>query len=625
MNWLASGDVRESVPVVPVDTGTEIPSMSELLRRAIARHQSGDLDEAERLYRDALREDNAQADAKALLGLVLGAKNRHEEAIACASAAVGQDPDSPLLQFYHGNVMMNAGKLTDAMASFRNAIKLKPDFAQAWYNLANAQRAAGGWSGAIESYQAAIRINPEFAEAYNNLALCLVRERNFDEALRQAHTSVACAASYGEGWRTLCNIAEQTGDYELARAAGERCVALMPGSHFAWFGYGVALSRLNRFEEALECYKKALTLKPDRADIWDNLGQTYQSLNRLDEAEAAFRKTIEVAGQVIPHEEEREVAEEEYGNRHWHLALMELLRGKYKQGFARYRARFQEVGGLKRPPYSRPLWKGEALQGKTILVNDEQGFGDTLMLCRYIPMLRKLGARIKLAVHPALAPLFQRWPEIDEVLVHNVAIGDYDCYASVFDLPHLFATELETVPASIPYLPLPEPDESTRLPARAQGEFRIGVVWGGSPLHKNDGNRSIPLSIFRQLFDRCPRGVRYYSLNRDMKSGDEELLPQLNVADLAPKLSDFAASARLARQMDLIVTCDTATAHLAGGLGLKVWTLLPFAPDWRWLTGRSDSAWYPQMRLFRQPASGDWISVMRDVRQALESGHCKLS
>lgn len=594
--------------------------MSEILQRAIARHQSGDLDGAENLYREALRSGDAQIDAKALLGLVLGSKGRHEEAITCVREAARQDPESALLHFHCGTVLMNAGKLADAMASFRTAIAIKPDFTQAWYNLANAQRAAGGWSGAIESYWAAIRVDPACAEAYNNLALCYAHEREIGKALEQARAAVACAPEYGDGWKTLCNVAEQVGDYELARASGERCVQLMPGSHFAWFGYGVALSRLNRFEEALEAYKRALALKPDRADIWDNLGQTFQSLNRLEEAEATFRKTIEVAGQIIPDEDKREVAEQEYGNRHWHLALMELLRGKYRQGFARYRARFQEVGGLHRPPYSRPLWKGENLRGKTILVYDEQGFGDTLMLCRYVPMLKQLGARVKLSVHPALAPLFQAWPEADEVLVHNSATGEYDFHASVFDLPYRFGTTLETVPSAVPYLPRLKPDETTQLPGAMPGNYRIGVVWGGSPLHKNDSNRSVPLSVFRELFDLCPANVSYYSFNLDMKSGDKELLPRLNVIDLAPKLKDFAASSRLACQMDLMVTCDTATAHLAGGLGIKVWTLLPYAPDWRWLTGRCDSVWYLNMRLFRQPAAGDWASVVREVRSFVEEG-----
>ncbi|MER2519339.1 MAG: tetratricopeptide repeat-containing glycosyltransferase family protein, partial [Bdellovibrionales bacterium] len=450
-------------------------------------------------------------------------------------------------------------------------------------------------------------------------ALCYVHERNFDEALRHAHAAVACASEYGEGWRTLCNIAEQVGDYELARVAGEKCVRLMPSNHFAWFGYGVAMSRLHRFEEALEAYKRALALKPDRADIWDNLGQTYQSLNKLDEAEATFLKTVEVAGQIIPNEDSREVEEEEYGNRHWHLALIELLRGKYKSGFARYRARFQDVGGLRRVAYSRPLWKGEDLSGKTILISDEQGFGDTLMLYRYIPLLKKRGARIKLAVHPALAALFREGTEADEVLVHDVATGEYDFHASVFDLPYRFGTTLDSVPSNIPYLPQLEPDDATRLPQKDQEQFRVGVVWGGSPLHKNDANRSIPLADFREIFAEGGARVSYYSFNRDMKAGDAELLPHLNITDLAPLLTDFAASARLIRQMALVVTCDTATAHLAGGLGKKVWTLLPFAPDWRWLSDRSDSVWYPTMRLFRQPRHRDWKTVIREVRYALKT------
>lgn len=591
--------------------------MSELLQRALARHQSGELDEAEFLYKETLRKDSTQTDAKALLGLVLGAKGLHEEAIASAREAVAEDPCSPLFRFQCGTVQMNAGKLVDAMGSFREAIRLKPDFAEAWYNLANAQRAAGGWSGATESYWTAIRINPNCAEAYNNLALCYAHERDMGRALELAREAVAKAPEYGEGWRTLCNIAEQTADYELAREAGARCANLMPEDHFAWFGYGVAMSRLNRFEEALVAYKRALALKPDRADIWDNLGQTYQSMNRLEEAEAAFLKTLEVAGQVIPDEDKREVAEEEYGNRHWHLALMELLRGKYKQGFARYRARFQEIGGLRRPSYTHSLWKGEELRGRTILVYDEQGFGDTLMLCRYLPMLKRLGARVKFSVHPALVPMFRGWSEADEILEHNSPTGDYDYHASVFDLPHRFGTTLGAVPATIPYLPQLEPDETTKLPPAPQGEFRIGVVWGGSPLHKNDSNRSIPLNVFREIFDNGPQNSVYYSFNLDMKDGDADLLPRLNVTDLSPRLKNFADSSKFVRQMDLMVTCDTATAHLAGGLGVNVWTLLPFAPDWRWLTERSNSVWYPTMRLYRQPTIGDWKAVVREVRESI--------
>ncbi len=448
--------------------------MTNLLKQAATLHQSGNLTEAEKLYRAVLRDEPQQLDAMALLGLVCGAKGEHDEAISLVEKAAARDPKSPLFRFQLGTVLMNAKRLPQAIAAFRQALALQPGMAQAWYNMANALRADGDWAGAISAYRQAIKLIPNYAEAYNNLALSLVHERQFGEALAESKKSVEVAPGYGEGWRTLCNIAEQMPDYQLALSAGKRCTELMPDSHFAWFGYGVALNRLDRNEEAIEAYKHALTLKPERADIWDNLAQTYQSLNRLDEAEATFRKTVEVAGQAIAGEDSRDVDEKEYGNRHWHLALMELLRGKYKQGFARYRARFEDVGGLKRPNFSRPVWKGEDLNGKTILVCDEQGFGDTLMLARYLPLMKERGAKIKFSVHPVLEKLFKGWTGADEVITHGTGVANYDTYASVFDLPHRFGTTLETVPAQVPYLPVLPPDEATRLEI-LQGDQAVPV------------------------------------------------------------------------------------------------------------------------------------------------------
>lgn len=589
--------------------------MNDLLQKAITAHQGGNLAEAEKLYRAVLQQDPREADALALLGLVLGAKGEFSEALTMAEKAIALDPNAALFQFHYGTILLTAQKLAEAVAAFQKAVALKPDFVEAHYNLANALRAHGHWAEAIEAYRACIKLRPEYAEVYNNLALSLVHEKQYDEALRQAKKSVEVAANYGEGWRTLCNIAEQVGDYPLSLVAGERCIQLMPDSHYGWFGYGVALNRLDRNEEAVMAYKRALELKPDRVDIWDNLGQTYQSLNWLEEAEATFRKAIEVAGQVIVDEDKREVAEEEYGNRHWHLALLELLRGKLKPGFARYRSRFLDVGGLKRPNFSRPLWKGEDLNGKTLLVTDEQGFGDTLMFCRYLPLIKQRGAKIIFSVHKVLEPLFHDWNGKDILITHGMNVPTYDFYASVFDLPHIFGTTLETVPAQTPYLPLLSPDETMRLPY--DGRKKIGVVWGGSPAHKNDSRRSIPLKLFSELFDE--EQFQFYSLNRDMKVGDAELLPTLPVINLAPKLNNFADNARIIGQLDLLITCDTATAHLAGGLDRPVWVLLPFAPDWRWLTDRSDNPWYPKTRLFRQEKISDWAGVIRRVRQELQS------
>jgi ADP-heptose:LPS heptosyltransferase len=460
-------------------------------------------------------------------------------------------------------------------------------------------------------------LKPNYAEAHMNLALAFVHEKAYPEALTHAKQAVAIAPNYGDGWLALCNIAEQCKDYQLALEAGKRNTELLPNNNRAWFGYGVALNRVDRNEEAVTAYKRALELMPDRADIWDNLAQTYQSLNWLDEAEQAFHKTIAFAGQTIADEDSREIGEGEYGNRHWHLALMELLRGKYKKGFARYRARFGEVGGLARPNFSRPLWQGEDLNGKTLVICDEQGFGDTLMLARYLPLLKQRGARLIFSVHEVLKPLFENWPVIEQIVTHGDTISNYDYYASVFDLPLRFSTELDTIPAAVPYLPVLPPDAATHL--EGDSRLKVGVVWGGSPLHSNDSRRSIPLKLFSGIF--TDNHYQFFSLNRDLKPGDAELLPHLAVTDLTPRLKNFADGARLIGQLDLVITCDTATAHLAGGLGIPVWVLLPFAPDWRWLTDRPDSPWYPTARLFRQPRIGDWQSVIDQVKQALTTQH----
>ena len=589
--------------------------MTDLLQQAIACHQQGRLAEAEGLYREVLAQSPDNPDALALSGLLCSAQGKTGDALDLVTRATRLDPSSGLFHLYLGNILVDAHRLTEAVVAFNHAIARQPDLAIAWYNLGNALRHLNDWEGAITAYEKTIKIQPDNAEAYNNLALSYVHEKNYSVALEMARQSVQIAPEYGEGWLTLCNVAEQCHDYELALKAGENNVRLLPTNHRAWFGYGVALNRLDRHEDAITAYRRALELKPERADIWDNLGQTYQSLNRLEEAEAIFLKTIEVAGEEISDAAHATIDENRYGNRHWHLSLIELLQGKYSTGFARYRSRFRGVGGLARPDYKTPLWQGENLNGKTILVWDEQGFGDTLMLCRYLPELKSQGAKIIFSVRAALKPLFDRWDGADSIVTHGEAISGFDYHASLFDLPLRFGTTLSTIPSHFPYLPRLTPTGTTHI--KGDGRPKIGVVWGGSPIHTNDSKRSIPLAIFARLF-RNDR-FQFFSFNRDLKDGDANLLPHYPLIDLVPQLSSFADSARLIQQMDLVITCDTATAHLAGGLNLRVWTLLPCAPDWRWLTGCDYSPWYPTMRLFRQPTSGDWENIILKVYAELDA------
>jgi len=427
-------------------------------------------------------------------------------------------------------------------------------------------------------------------------------------ALKQA---AAAAPDSIDRWIDLCEAAEKLRDYTEVLHAGDRIARLAPDRPQPHFIRGLALHRLERIEEAIAAYRRTLELHPQYADAWINLGECLQFFNRVDEAQEAYRKAIESHGCAVGDEH---TSEEEYDSQHWNLALTELLKGDYANGFAHYRARFKAIGGKQRPDFAQPLWRGEDVQGKTILVTADQGHGDTLMMARYLPVLRARGARVLLQTQPALVPLLREWDGADQILQWGRdALPDFDYHASEFDLPHYFGTTIKTVPAKMPYLPLPAPDDMTRLPD--EGKLKVGVVWAGNPDHRNDKRRSIPLEAFSHLF--VVDGLQFFNLNRDMRPGDEERLTDLPVTDLVPQLEDFAATARIISQLDLVIACDTAIVHLAGGMGKPVWALLPFAPSWHWMFKREDSPWYQSLRLFRQSVRGDWPELIARVRTAL--------
>jgi tetratricopeptide (TPR) repeat protein len=581
---------------------------ADLLQRAVAAHREGRLQEAEALYRAALAVSPEQPDAIALLGVLCGAKGATEEALRLAERAVVLDPSAALFHFYLGNAAQAAGALERAVVSFREALSRDPRMAEAWYNLGNALSLQKKWDEAEKAYASCLSLAPAHLWARNNRALLFEKQKRLESALAAFKTLVAEAPAFAEAWKNLSNVAEQSGAYGLAEEAGRRAASLAPEDAACWFGLGVALSRLEQHAEAADVYEKALALGSDWA-LWDNLGQTLQYLDRFDEADAAYRKMIALEGQTLADAEIPICDEAKIGSRHWHLALLELLRGDLLHGFARYRARVNAIPALKRPPWKSPLWKGEDLSGKTILVYDEQGFGDSLMMARYLPLLKARGARVFFLAQKPLVPYLKQCAFIDRLITRDEPFDPaFDCYASLFDLPYLFKTELATIPAEIPYLPVPD--------APPHADFRVGVVWAGTPKHKHDARRSLPLAVFADLFS-VP-GISFISLNRDKRDGDDALLAKRQIADLAPALSDFAALAEKIAEMDLIVSCDTATAHLAGAMGKEVWVLLPFIPDWRWLLRRADSPWYPTARLFRQEKAGDWTGVLEQVKAALE-------
>ncbi len=553
--------------------------MTVLLDQATSLHTLGRLDEAEKLYRVLLADDPQQPDALALLGVLLAARKDFPQAVSFLERAIEADPLAALFRFYMGNVFFDMDDLDRAEGAFREALARQPDFADAHFRLGLVFEKKGDLQKASEHLCRAAETKPDF----------------------------------GPAWVKLSEISLRNKDYAQAGKAADIAVQLMPHDLAAHIAQALAYDSLDREEDALDALHRALLIRPDFLQAWDMLGSMCQRLGRLDEAESAFRKAIAVAGASIDNEDGREVPEEDYSVHHWNLALLELLRGDFAHGFAHYRARFKKAGRAPRLPLPQPIWRGEELDGKKILLVGEQGFGDVLMMARFAPLLKAKGAKVVLLVHEALAE-FMKASNLADGIICEAPRGQngFDFQASLFDLPYRLKINLGIIPHA-PYLPSPLVDEASRL--SGDGRPKIGVVWAGKKDYGDDRRRSLSLAVFSDLFNETD--AQFYNLTRDLNPGDAEILSQHGVIDLSPKLTNFYETAKLVAQLDLIVTCDTAMAHLAGGMGKNVWTLLPFAPDWRWLLGREDSPWYPSMRLFRQSKKADWAEVVSRVKNEL--------
>lgn len=416
----------------------------------------------------------------------------------------------------------------------------------------------------------------------------------------------------------------------------QQILAADPSYASAWINLGVALRALGRIEAGVACLRRGVALKPDDAAALSNLGNALRAAGRLNEARDSHLAAIEIdpsAGSfvynlglvlrdlgdlnsAIDRFDEAEATGYQPPELNWDRALARLLRGELKRGFAEYEWRWQ-IPDAKPRNFSAPAWNGEPLEGKTLLVYAEQGFGDTIQFVRYLPMLVGRAENIIFECQEPLARLFKNSPACENatlVVREENALPHFDAQVALLSLAHLLETDVDSVPTSVPYLT--PPTDTPRIVQRG-GNLRVGLVWAGKPSHRNDRNRSLTLSDLAPLLETA--GVDFHSFQL---SEPADTIGPLGfsalLADLRPGIRDFADSAALMNEMNLIISADTAPAHLAGALGRPVWTLVPFAPDWRWLAGRDDTPWYPTMRLFRQTRPRDWEGVAERLCESLD-------
>jgi tetratricopeptide (TPR) repeat protein len=498
------------------------------------------------------------------------------------------------------------GRLDEAAAIYAALLAVEPRQPDALHLLGLVAHQQGDQAQARDCIEKALALVPESAVFGNSLGSVLLALRQSQAAAAILRRVVARKPEYAEAHNNLGNALLRLDQADAAAACYQRALALRPGYAEAESNLASALRRLGRLDDAEQALHRALALNPRYATALANLGVVLVELGRHADALAAYDRAIAIdAGHAQAH-----------ANR----AVLLLQLGRWPEGWREYEWRWRTDGfTTPKRDFRQPAWDGRPLAGRSILLHAEQGLGSAIQFVRFVHRVAAGGGRILLECQAPLARLFRQSltggdGPVAAVVVKGEPLPPFDVHAPLMSLPLLCGTMLATLPAATPYLAAAA-DAVARWRQRLAptAKPRIGLVWAGNPQHGNDHNRSMPAAALRPLIAAAP-AASFFSLQvGGPAAAAADDLFAAGVHDLAPALADFAETAAVVANLDAVVSVDTAVAHLGGALGRPVMLLLPFAAEWRWLLERSDSPWYPGMRLYRQPAPGDWAGAVARV------------
>lgn len=574
-------------------------------------------------------------------GIALHQAGQPQEAIRWYRNGLAMDPDDERLHFSLGKAFQDIGKIGAAAACYRRTTDLSPHCMPAYFNLGVLFLANDRLAEALEVLRKATEIDPGFAEAHNNLGVAHQRMGRLPEASASFEHAVRLKPDYLEA---QCNAGRAyfgMGCWGKAMAFFQRALTLKPDLVPALHNLGLCFHKQRNLERAEECYQGVLKLDPQHLQAHVDLGNICLDRGDLEGMAAWYRKALAYTPCKSDHllnisrilqsqelwEEALRCIDESLGHdlrhaeAHFDRALVLLRAGRFAEGWQEYEWRFQRSNWQKAYPYRLPgkRWDGSQFPGKTLLVHCEQGLGDTLQFARYLPLVKRRGGTVIFETQEALCSLFQAFPPVDEVVALS---GDaptsrpYDFHISLLSLPRIFATTLETIPSDTPYV-FADAQKTGQWNSRlAPDRLRVGIVWAGSVWHVRDSSRSCGLEPFLRLAE-IP-GVQLVGLQKGPGALAALELPEhIPLVNYDEELQDFSDTAALVSALDLVISVDTAVAHLAGAMGKPVWVLLPTVADWRWLLGRDDSPWYPTLRLFRQNRNEEWAVVFSRVATEL--------
>jgi tetratricopeptide (TPR) repeat protein len=640
-----------------------------LYEAALKSFTSGQMVAAERRCRKVLSSEPAHADSLHLLGLIYAATNRVDLAVESIAQAVRIDPANPEYFSNLGTLLLRQGQIDQAFKSYDLALKLKPDFIGAWIRLSelltsqkrfdealltyghvltldakNAEAATKSgellselhrYDEALARFELLAKILPDSARAFCSIGICLCNLKRSEEAVPHFRKAIEIDAGHVDAHNNLGVALTDLHRPDEALTHLEAAIGINPDFTFAFNNLAVALTKLKRFDEALLVLDRALTKSPDGASLFNNKGNALKGLDRHAEALASFDRAIALKpdyasayynrGNCLDEMMRGEEALASYGkalginpgyaDAHWNLAINRLRAGDFKTGWIESEWRWKCASlNLRRKETAQ--WLGdEPIEGKTLLLHNDQGLGDAMQFCRYASMAAARGARVILETDPPLRDLLMTLDGVSEVFARGDALPPFDHHCSFSSLPLAFDTTLDTIPSTVPYLSPPASARNWQTWLGPRKGPRIGLVWSGNPKHGKDHDRSIALATLLPLLEV---EAQFVSLQKDVRPADAAVLrARDDIRDAGPELNNFSDTAALLSQLDLLITVDTSVAHLAGALARPAWVLLPRVPDWRWLLDRDDSPWYPSLRLFRQTETATWPPVVQRVKEAL--------
>jgi tetratricopeptide (TPR) repeat protein len=594
---------------------------TNVMLEAVRAQQSGKLDAAAAAYRQVLDADPKDADALNNLGIILAQKGDLSAAADCLARALEIRPDSSETLGNLANLYVKLDKIDEAADAYRKALDRNPQNVDALNNLGLLYEKQNRHAEAAYYWERQYELNPKSPEAMAGLARNR-RASGLDKQAMELYWSAGTARFNRQ-------------EYADALSCYMEAMTLDPNSARNHGGVGVALLMLGQREEAMERYRKAIALDPRDPQTYARFAYGFSQANLWNEAVASYRQAQQLApnnpkrmcslGKALLQTGQRDEAlawieraiEADAGFLEARLARAQfrLESGDLERGWPEYEMRFLWPQDI-RPRFDRPLWNGSPLAGRSIMVVPEQGLGDILQFVRYAALLKDAGAgSVVVACPPSMKSLLATCPGIERVVAVNEPVPRTDLAVMLLSLPRLFKTSMATIPANTPYLTAdPERVEHWRRELSTSRGFKVGFVWQGNPGLWADRRRSVPLQRFAAVAE--VKGVEFFSLQKDAPPMASWQAPFL-FTDLGPKLDTFGETAAILKNLDLVITVDTAVAHLAGALHVPVWAALRFASDWRWLRDREDSPWYPSMRLFRQRTPDDWTDVFLQIRAEL--------